>query len=88
MGTTQSIDLLTEDYTDFGYWKELTPVNLINDSVAYAALSALGTVGEADSYFLLVDHNDLRSVGRGAPLERARHDERRRHCLGDTRSRR
>ncbi|HZI44062.1 MAG TPA: hypothetical protein VFD53_02515, partial [Ilumatobacter sp.] len=61
MGTTATIDLLTQDYTDFGYWKLLTPVNLINDSVSYAVLSALGTVGAAEAYFLLADHNDLRS---------------------------
>ena len=64
MGTPQSIDLVrtgAADFSDFGYWKMLTPVNLINDSVAYAVLSTLGVAGEADAYFLLVDHNDLRS---------------------------
>ena len=33
MGTTADDRPLAEDYTDFGYWKQLTPVNLINDSV-------------------------------------------------------
>ena len=68
MGTSRSVDFATEDLTDFGWWKALTPVNLITDSVAYAALSSLGNTfgselaGSADSYFGLVDHNDLRSI--------------------------
>src|SRR4029079_8134710 len=61
MGTTRDIDLLDEDYSDFGYLKTLTPVKLMHDSVAYTVLSNLGVAGKADSYFLLVDHNDLRS---------------------------
>ncbi|HEY3484587.1 MAG TPA: hypothetical protein VGK49_04340, partial [Ilumatobacteraceae bacterium] len=69
MGTTRSINLLVEDYSDFGYWKELTPINLITDSVAYAVLSTLGVAGEANSYFLLVDHNDLRSTVEAHLLE-------------------
>src|SRR4029079_11426281 len=68
---TLILDETTQDYTDFGYWKRLSEPNLISASLAYAALSALGTVlkkegltGSADSYFGLVDHNDLRSAVR------------------------
>ena len=67
------LDETTQDYTDFGYWKPLSEPNLISASLAYAALSALGTVlkkegltGSADSYFGLVDHNDLRSEVRAS----------------------
>ncbi len=73
MGTdqTRNLDETVQDYSDYGYWKPLSETNLISDSVAYAALSALGTVlkkdgltGGASSYFGLVDHNDLRSEVR------------------------
>ena len=53
--------LLGRGLSDYGYWKVLTPINLITDSVAYAVLSSAGVAGEAASYTFLIDHNDLRS---------------------------
>ena len=69
VGATLVLDEAVEDYTDYGYWKPLSETSLLNDAVAYAALSALGTVldddglnGAAAVYFGLIDHNDVRSV--------------------------
>jgi len=62
------IDLGAQDYTDFELWKELTPTNLITESLTYAVLSEVGTAlnknltGSANSYFGLIAHNDVRSV--------------------------
>ena len=71
-----------EDYTDFGYWKVLTPVNLITDSVAYAALSTLGVGRRGEQLLPARRPQRPAQLGRGAPPERAGHDERRRHGLG------
>ena len=69
MGTAQSRDLGLEDYTDFEHWKRLTPTTLITDSLSYALLSEIGVLlkkdgltGGADSYYGLIDHNDVRTT--------------------------
>ena len=56
-------------YDDFELWKVLTPTDLINGSVAYAALNEIGTVlkkegltGSSNSYYGLIDHNDVRTT--------------------------
>lgn len=62
------IDLAAQDWTDFEFWKELTPTNLITESLTYAVLSEVGTAldkeltGSAESYYGLIDHNDVRSL--------------------------
>ena len=68
MGTPASVNLGEADYTDYGYWKRLNPTNLITDSTVYAGLEAIGTVlkkegltGSADSFYGLIDRNDVRS---------------------------
>jgi hypothetical protein len=71
MGTAASgagANLGTQDYSDFGYWKRLNHSNLITDSVPTAVLTAIGTVtkkegltGDANSYYGLIDRNDVRS---------------------------
>ncbi|HEY3485378.1 MAG TPA: hypothetical protein VGK49_08330, partial [Ilumatobacteraceae bacterium] len=69
MGTTQSVNLGSSDYADFELWKELTPNTLITDSLSYALLSEAGVLlkregltGESNSYYGLIDHNDVRST--------------------------
>ena len=69
MGTAESRNLGTEDYTDFEHWKRLTATNLITDSLSYALLSEVGVLlkkegltGGSDSYYGLIDHNDVRTI--------------------------
>ena len=69
MGTAQSRDLGLEDYTDFEHWKRLTPTTLITDSLSYALLSEIGVLlkkdgltGGSESYYGLIDHNDVRTT--------------------------
>ncbi|MDX5318537.1 MAG: hypothetical protein LPK38_04170, partial [Actinomycetes bacterium] len=66
-------DLGSQDYADFELWKELTPTNLITDSMSYAFLGEVGTslnkslTGEAASYYALITYNDVRA-GTAASL--------------------
>jgi hypothetical protein len=66
-GTTLALG--SADYTNFDLWKELSPSNLITDSLVWAGMTQLGTVlgkegvtGDAKSYYGLVDRNDVQSV--------------------------
>ena len=68
MGTDRTLDLGAEDYADFELWKELNQTNLITDSTTFTALSAIGMatgkeglVGDSQSYYGLIDRNDVRS---------------------------
>ena len=69
MGTPDSVDLGLEDYTDFEYWKRLSATTLITDSLSYALLSEVGVLlkkegltGASNSYYGLIDHNDVRTT--------------------------
>jgi hypothetical protein len=72
MGTAalgQGRDLGAEDYTDFELWKQLSATTLITDSLSYALLSEAGVLlkkenltGTANSYYGLIDHNDVRTL--------------------------
>ena len=69
MGTAESQNLGTQVYTDFEHWKRLTATNLITDSLSYALLSEVGVLlkkegltGGSDSYYGLIDHNDVRTI--------------------------
>ena len=69
MGTPQTVDLGATDYADFELWKERTATSLITDSLTYAALSEVGVLmkkegltGGSDSYYGLIDHNDVRTT--------------------------
>ena len=68
MGVDAVRDLAAQDYADFELWKELTPTNLITGSVTFAILAQVGAVlnrglvGAADSYFALIDRNDVRGA--------------------------
>ena len=82
MGQDAVLDLseLVQTYSDMDYWKPLSPTSLLNDAITYAALSALGTAlnrddltGAAESYFGLVDHNDLRSQVRASIVDSPLH---------------
>ena len=68
-GARDRSDLGAEDYTDFEHWKELTPTTLITDSLSYALLSEVGVAlkkegltGGSNSYYGLIDHNDVRTT--------------------------
>jgi hypothetical protein len=71
MGTSElgdNLNLGTQDYTDYGLWKHLNPSNLITDSTVYAALEIIGTImkkdgmtGSSESFYGLIDRNDVRS---------------------------
>ena len=39
MGVDATLNLGTQDYSNYGFWKPLSETNLITDSVAYAALN-------------------------------------------------
>ena len=62
-------NLGTEDYTDFEHWKRLSATTLITDSLSYAVLSEVGVAlkkegltGGSNSYYGLIDHNDVRTT--------------------------
>ena len=64
-----SVDLADQDYADYEYWKLIEPTTLISDSLGYAALGSVGIAldqagitGGSESYFGLVDRNDVRSL--------------------------
>ncbi|MEA2197211.1 MAG: mucin9, partial [Solirubrobacteraceae bacterium] len=70
MGTGGALDLGSQDYSNYGTWKQLDPTNIasILSSAVYAALGEIGTrldkdglIGGSNSYFGLIDHNDVRS---------------------------
>ena len=69
MGTDRGLDLGAQDYSDFELFKERTPTAIITDTVSYAILSHVGAklgndglAGSADSYYGLIDRNDVRSA--------------------------
>ena len=61
---TCPLDLAEQDYTDFALWKEVTEQSVLTDSVVYALLSSVGQslVGDAKSFYGLIDRNDVRGV--------------------------
>jgi len=68
MGTDRTLDLGTQDYADFELWKELNPTNLITESTTFTVLSTIGMAtkkeglaGDSQSYYGLIDRNDVRS---------------------------
>ncbi|MBA2349921.1 MAG: hypothetical protein H0V81_16715, partial [Solirubrobacterales bacterium] len=68
MGTDRPLDLGAEDFSVYGFWKELTDDSIMTDAVQYAVLSTIGTVldkdatGSSASIFGLIAYNDVRSA--------------------------
>ena len=68
MGTSTSLNLGIQDYTNFELWKLISETNIISDSAIYTGVEELGLAlnkeglnGSATSIYALVDRNDLRS---------------------------
>ena len=65
MGTDGVLDLGAQDYANLERFKLLTPTVIITESISYAILSNGGgggrIAGTGDSYYGLVDRNDVRS---------------------------
>ena len=83
MGTPRSIDLLAEDYSGLRLLEGAHAGQPDQRLGRVRGALGLGTVGEANE--LLPARRPQRPAqhGRGAPAERAGHDERRRQGLGD-----
>ncbi|MBK9697551.1 MAG: hypothetical protein IPO80_09275 [Propionibacteriaceae bacterium] len=69
MGTPQTVNLAGTDYTDYALWKELTPTNLVNDSMSYEDLASravwLQTLflgGAGSTTFVLLTTNTVNSA--------------------------
>ncbi len=67
MGTTQARDLGAQDYTDFELWKQLNDTTIVPQSVATAAVKALGLDnGGSKSYYGVVARNDVRGAAEAS----------------------
>ena len=63
MGTPGPVNLGTEDYGDYGLWKQLNTTNIIPPAIAKTALKAAGLGGgSATAMGGLVDRNDVRGA--------------------------
>ena len=61
MGTGASVNLGTQNYNDYGLWKQLNTSNVVPSSIVKAGLKALGlSTGGSTGMSGLVDRNDLR----------------------------
>ena len=67
MGTTQARNLGAQDYTNFELWKQLNDTTIVPQSVATAAVKALGLDnGGSKSYYGVVARNDVRGAAEAS----------------------
>ena len=67
MGTTQARDLGAQDFTNFELWKQLNDTTIVPQSVATAAVKALGLDnGGSKSYYGVVARNDVRGAAEAS----------------------